>query len=442
MRRLPIAAALAATAIAVVAAASWAGIAGPRTAVGTAAPSFPAGSVLVPTSPPSTIPPTPVPTQPPPPPPPPPPLSPADRPGLAARLQAALERERIALAAPGIQATVLFADGRSWTGMAGFADLATKRPLEATTPFAIASVSKTFLAAEILLLVKEGRVTLDAAVATLLPGTLVGGARIDPGITVRMLLDHTSGLGDYLVNRRLDLLVEAEPTARWSTKRALSFAGKAVGKPGAGYHYANTNYVLLGLIAEQATGHSLAQEYRARFFGPLQMKTASYQGVEKPTAQLPTAYRYASTRLSAPPADATDGSDIRPFTAITTAAGAAGSIAASSGDLARWARALYAGGLLPNDLLAAMLDDAAHTATLKPAARYGLGVQVQQIDGRTTYGHSGRLVGARSVVRWFPTEGIAIAIVSNQARFDLTPVLKDLLTIVAPQQVGGGLTLD
>ena len=122
---------------------------------------------------------------------------------------------------------------------------------------------------EILSLVEEHRLELDGAVAHLLPGTLVGGLAIDERITIHMLLDHTSGLRDFLVSRELDRAVRADPGATWTPARALSYAGRPVAPPGTGYHYANTNYVLLGLVAEAITGRSLAEEYRARFFGPL-----------------------------------------------------------------------------------------------------------------------------------------------------------------------------
>jgi D-alanyl-D-alanine carboxypeptidase len=361
-----------------------------------------------------------------------------DRPDVVPRLQAALDAGRARLAAPGIAASVLFPDGRQWTGTSGVADLASGRALTPQTPFAIASVSKTFLAAEILLLVDEGRLALADRVASLLPGTLVGDAPIDARITIRMLLDHTSGLRDYLVSAALDRAVRADPTAVWTPERALSFAGRPVAPPGKGYHYANTNYVLLGLVAESVSGRTLAEEYRARFFRPFGLSSASYQGAEPPRTQLPTAYRYSSGRLDATPVDVTDGSEIRPFTSITTATGAAGSVAASAPDLARWAWALYDGVVLPPGLTGLMIDDAEATRQLDPSWPYGLGVQVLKVDGRTTYGHSGRLVGARSVIRWFPAEEVAIAIVTNQSRFDLTGLLVDLLGIVAPRHVVAG----
>ena len=92
-----------------------------------------------------------------------------------------------------------------------------------------------------------------------------------------------------------------------------------------------------------------------------------------------------------------------PFTSVVTAAGAAGSIATTSGDLVHWARALYGGTVLDPATRAEMVDDVVRTAAGKPAVAYGLGVQVVQVDGHLTLGHSGRFLGARAVVRWLPT---------------------------------------
>lgn len=364
-----------------------------------------------------------------------------DRPGIREQLQAVLEAGCLELAAPGAAASILLPDGRQWIGTAGVADLASGRPLTPSTPFAVASISKTFLAAEILALVEEGRVTLDAAVAPSLPGVLVGGKPIDPRITVQQLLDHTSGLRDYLVDPRLDRAVRADPTRRWTVVKALAYAGRPVAAPGVRYFYSNTNYALLGLLAERITGRTLAAEYRARFFGPLGLHSAFYQGVEAPVSELPTAYRYTSTALGATPIDTTDGTGIRPFTAITTAAGPAGSVAASPADLVRWVEALYTGGVLDPVTVAAMVGDARTVAALKLGSSYGLGVQVLTIDGRVSYGHTGRLVGMRSVVRWFPDAGIAIAVTTNESRFDPTVILTGLLAVILPQtgraHVGG-----
>ncbi|MEO8208826.1 MAG: serine hydrolase domain-containing protein, partial [Chloroflexota bacterium] len=361
---------------------------------------------------------------------------PVDYSAIHARLQTSLERERIRLTIPGVVASVVFPDGHVWSGTSGLADLATGRPLRPDTPFAVASVSKTFLAAEILSLIHEGRLQLEAAAAPLLPGVTVGGRSIDPGITIHQLLDHTSGLRDYLVDAALNRAALADPTAVWTPEQALSYAGSPIAKPGVGYHYSNTNYLLLGLVAEAITGRPLALEYRARFFSKLGMESATFQGVEPPVSVLPTAYRFASGAVNAKPIDVTDGTAVRPFTAITTASGGAGSVAASAPDLARWGAALYGGEILAASGLRAMIADAARTAKLRPGHSYGLGVQVQPIEGFVSYGHSGRLVGSRTVLRWFPDLDVAIAIVTNQSRYDPELILRALLPVAAPAAAG------
>jgi CubicO group peptidase (beta-lactamase class C family) len=108
-------------------------------------------------------------------------------------------------------------------------------------------------------------------------------------------------------------------------------------------------------------------------------------------------------------------------------------MAASAPDLARWVRALYGGRVLPAATIQEMVDDAARTAALKVGRSYGLGVEVIAVGGQPSYGHGGRLVGAQSVVRWFPDQGVAIAVVTNQSRFDPQLVLEQLLAVAAPR---------
>jgi CubicO group peptidase (beta-lactamase class C family) len=112
-----------------------------------------------------------------------------------------------------------------------------------------------------------------------------------------------------------------------------------------------------------------------------------------------------------------------------TAAHGAGSIAASSGDVARWARALYGGMVLSDTSLAAMVSDARRTARFNPKIPYGLGVQLVALDGHRALGHSGRLTGFRSVVRHLPREGITIAVLTNESRHDPTRIARSLLKI-------------
>jgi D-alanyl-D-alanine carboxypeptidase len=126
-----------------------------------------------------------------------------------------------------------------------------------------------------------------------------------------------------------------------------------------------------------------------------------------------------------------------PFTSVVTAAGAAGSIASTPKDLVRWVSALYGGAVLDPTSIAAMVGDVALTSDKAPAIPYGLGVQAVTFDGHPSLGHSGRLLGFRAVVRWLPSERIAIAVVTNQSRTDPSVVARSLLRLALRPSMGG-----
>src|SRR4051812_18669923 len=178
-----------------------------------------------------------------------PPTVPTATAQLDAALQASLDRFRKKAGIPGVSATVMFPDGTSWTGVSGIAVVASKSPVAPDTAFAVGSISKTFLATLILELASEGKVDLAAPVGTYLPTI-----RIDPKITVRQLLDHTSGLFDFFFAPGIDRALQGNPTAEWTPTKTLTFVRKPYFRPGKGWHYSNTNYLLLGMIAEKVSG--------------------------------------------------------------------------------------------------------------------------------------------------------------------------------------------
>jgi D-alanyl-D-alanine carboxypeptidase len=345
----------------------------------------------------------------------------ATRSALTARLRSL--RDTYGL--PGVSAAILFADGTMWRATSGFGDVGAKRRLTADTEFAVASISKTFLAALILTLAEEGKVGLETPVVQYLPDLA-----IDPTITVRQLLDHTSGLHDYFYDPDIDEALLSDRTRVWTADEALAYVGKPYFKPGRGWHYSNTNYLILGRLAESIEQAPLPEQLHARFLTPLGLDHTHYQGVDAPAGPLARAYRFDRPGARGKAIPLTDGTDVVPFTSVVTAAGSAGSIASTAEDLATWTRALYGGTVLTPASFAAMVTDAQRTAAFKPSIPYGLGVQEATIDGRPTLGHSGRFLGSRSVVRWLPNEGIAIAVLTNQSRNDPSLVARALLRVV------------
>jgi D-alanyl-D-alanine carboxypeptidase len=347
-------------------------------------------------------------------------LAPATR--LA--LQALLDRIRERYAIPGISAAIVLPDGATWSGVSGMADVAAETPVTRSTSFAIASVSKTFTSALILALAEDGLIDLEAPVRDYLPDL----KKVSVKVKVRHLLDHTSGLRDYFFHASIDRLLLSRPDRRWDAAAAMKYVGKPYFEPGKGWAYSNTNYLVLGMLAETVGKAPLADQVRTRFLEPLHLDHTWYQPEDDAPADVAHGYRFSSTAKAAPAIDLSDGTPLVPFTSVVTAAGGAGGFAANARDLARWAQALYGGDVLDPQYRAAMTNITA-TSAVKAAIPYGYGVQVLEIDGRPTVGHSGRLLGFRAALRYLPDQGVSIAVLTNQSRTDPAPIVRSLLRL-------------
>jgi D-alanyl-D-alanine carboxypeptidase len=339
-------------------------------------------------------------------------------------LQARLDRLRERYAIPGISVAIVLPDGSTWLGVSGMADVESETAVSRSTAFAVASISKTFTAALVLALAQEGRIDLDAPVRRYLPGL----TKVSSKVRVRQLLDHTSGLRDYFFHPSIDRQLLSTPARRWDSARALRYVGKAYFQPGKGWHYSNTNYLVLGMLAEVVGKAPLADQVRTRFLRPLDLDHTWYQPDEKAAADVAHGYRFTSASKAAKPIDLSDGTSVVPFTSVVTAAGAAGGFASTAEDLARWGQALYGGDVLAPPYRAAMVD-VTRSAAVKSRIPYGYGAQAIEIDGRPSVGHSGRLLGFRSALRYLPDQRISIAVLTNQSRTDPATIVRSLLRL-------------
>ncbi|MHB8460184.1 MAG: serine hydrolase domain-containing protein [Candidatus Limnocylindrales bacterium] len=341
-------------------------------------------------------------------------------------LQVRLNALRVRYHVPGVSVTIIWPDGRSWTGVNGWADVSRHVPVVAGTAFSVGSVSKTFLAALVLELVDENRVSLDDPVIRWLPT-----ARVPGTVTIRELLDHTSGLYDFFSNPTIDTAILAAKQRVWTPARALGYMRSPYCAAGTCWHYSNSNYVLLGQIVQQVTGRPVAMELRRRFLDPLHLARTFVQGAEPQRGTVATSYQVLGSGSRIRTVSQSDGTTISPFTSVVTAAGSAGAIAASSRDLAVWARRLYGGSVLQPAGLAAMLDD---SQSLRAGSKlpYGLGVEEVSLGGRPALGHRGRLIGAGASIRYLPDSGFSIAVVTNQDRVSPDVFAAALLDIAFP----------
>ncbi|MFJ6616112.1 serine hydrolase domain-containing protein [Kitasatospora sp. NPDC091335] len=283
---------------------------------------------------------------------------------------------------PAALATVRDGWGRTRDYTAGVGDLATRAAVPADGQVRIGSNTKTFTAVVVLQLVGEGRIDLDASVDTYLPG-LVRGEGVDGhGITVRQLLQHTSGLPDYE-----GLLDEASLRQRYFEPRELldmALGGKPVFAPGEKFGYSSTNYVLAGLIVQRVTGRPLAEEIDRRIVRRIGLRHTYFPAAGDRTIREahPKGYRK----------DSADG-PLTDFTEMDPSAGwAAGQMISTNADLNRFfTELLTPGRLLPEAQLAQMRT----TVPIGDSgAGSGLGILSRPLTcGGVYWGHGGDIPG-------------------------------------------------
>lgn len=198
-----------------------------------------------------------------------------------------------ALGVSGVQARVVAPDGRQTVATSGTADLDTGRPVPSDGYFRMASTSKTLVATVVLQLEAEHRISLDDTVDHWLPGVVRGNGNDGSRITVRQLLQHTSGIHDDLpgyttpeeyVQQRDDVYSSAQLVAR-------AMAHPPDFPPGGGWQYSNTGYVLLGMIIQKVTGQPAHRQIEDRVLRPLGLDRTRWTGVS-PTLPDPHARAY------------------------------------------------------------------------------------------------------------------------------------------------------
>ncbi len=267
---------------------------------------------------------------------------------------------------PGAVGLVQVYGGRA-SAAAGVASLQPRRPMKPADRFRVGSVTKTFVAALTLSLAAEGKLSLSDTVARWLPGAFPYGSRI----TIRQLLNHTSGLYDFTQDPRVEARVQAQiatihagrsthgtdlsPRAvvRIAASHPLDFS------PGSDWNYSNTGYVVLGLIDEKAAGEPLAAGLRRRIFKPLRLHQTTFA----PGSEIPGPH--ATGYLIQP-----GGRQMWPADTTPPGGWAASAIVSNTADLARFFSALLGGQLLPARRMREMLTTVStHTRTTTAARR-------------------------------------------------------------------------
>ncbi|MFF2624795.1 serine hydrolase domain-containing protein [Kitasatospora griseola] len=283
---------------------------------------------------------------------------------------------------PAALAAVKGRDGRSRTYTAGVGDLATGAKVPVDGQIRAGSNTKPFTAVVVLQLVAEGRVGLDTAVDAYLPGLLRGDGIDGRTITVRQLLQHTSGLPDYLDAPALADFVPIQ--YRYFEPRELldgALAQKALFAPGTDWMYSNTNYLVAGLLIQKVTGRPYGEEVTKRVIDRIGLRHTYVPATGETALREPHPHAYLAAAPGAPRIDYTEMD--------TSMAWSAGAVVSTDTDLNAFYSALLTGRLLPAAQLAQMRTTVP-TELLGPGVRYGLGIQSRPLScGGLVWGHGG-----------------------------------------------------
>ncbi|MGP4113973.1 serine hydrolase domain-containing protein [Streptomyces sp. 4N509B] len=329
-------------------------------------------------------------------------------PSLDATLQAVPEA-----GVPGAYSAVR--DGTThWQGAAGVADVDTGRPMAPDMHHRIGSISKTFTAVAVLQLVGEERIDLDAPVAAYLPELVAEG--MDPAVTVRMLLNHTSGINEYLAAAFPSLTEDSTASLRENRFREaepeelarMGLAAPAVDAPGERFFYSNTNYVIAGLLLERVTGTDAG-----RYLAEHVVERAGLEDTYLPETEFlegPHARMYdAWYGLIDPPRD---------YAVYNASWGwISYGLVSTMEDLNRFFAALFDGRLLEPAELEQMLQTVPVEGAPPELAGYGLGISPWEFSCGTFWGHSGTTLGAFSVAYTSPDGERQAAVGINLERY-------------------------
>ncbi|MFP4437821.1 MAG: serine hydrolase [Chloroflexaceae bacterium] len=331
-------------------------------------------------------------------------LPPID-PELAVALQAVLDATVADGYIPGAVVAVNIPGQQTWVGASGVTDRAGQMPITPDTRMRIASISKVFTAVVVMQLVEEGRLNLDDPLSVWLPN-LVPNAN---SITVRTLLQQTTGLYDYLEDSSYanqaylqpDRIFTPEELVQYAAQFPLAFPPGSAGN----WDYSSTNYVILGMVVEAVTGNSLAAEMRQRIFEPLGLESTFFVPDEAIEGPFATGYIQSTSQR-----------DVAMSFAFGTA-----NLVSTVDDIQTFARALFAGDLVSDESRAQMLTFVSgHGQYSMPDLAYGLGVMRNMLpvarapERSTVYGHIGGFGGFRSAVWYAPESGITLALGVNQ----------------------------
>lgn len=329
--------------------------------------------------------------------------------------QKALEKAVRKLKVPG---AVVYISGpqETWIGASGFSNLESKIPMKPNDQFGLASVSKTYVAVAVLQLVEQGKLNLDKAISNYLPENISTNIPYSNQITLRQLLNHTSGVVNYYDRKFNELTKNRSRYQYWTATEAIKLIYKRQPniQPGKEHEYSDSNYILLEIIVEQITGKSLAEVIRKQILNPLGLKS-TYTEIREPNLK-PIVTGYSCRNKNAI-------LDSHKYLNEGNGLGDGGLIANAS-DTAKFLNALLAEKTL---LSPQMLKEMLNFVPVEKDNDYGLGIANFQTRFGKAIGHSGWSYGFVSLMLYFPDRDITAVVLVNEHQNVTQKILQRVL---------------
>lgn len=300
--------------------------------------------------------------------------------------------------------------GDEWIGARGLANLETDTPLQTDDLFRIGSITKPMVATVVLQLVEAGNIALDDPIAPYLPEVVAQGIVNADTITVRQMLQMTSGVFDYIESDGFDDAVYSGAGQMWTANTAIQYAfgEQPYFAPGDGYYYSNSNYLLAELIIESVAGQSLAEALEARIFVPLGMTSCFVETPQRFAEGIVRGYTLLENGYE-------DITDINDGTGMGD-----GGVICNATDLAKFPPALWFGDLLGEDMIFEMIE----TVDDGEGGLYGLGIGYEENAlGLMQLSHAGSTSGFNADMIYIPSEDLSVVIMTND--YD-TEIIEDL----------------
>jgi D-alanyl-D-alanine carboxypeptidase len=328
--------------------------------------------------------------------------SPAAADALQSQLDTTLHDARTSTGAPAATAAIMRCGHLVWSGADGTLDTSSGRPATTAARFAIASSTKPFTATLILGLVQRKKLSLKTHLSRFYPHLPKAKK-----ITVRMLLDHTSGLVDYFTDAHINQVIAKHPDHHWTRSEVVKAVKRTIFKPGTKYSYSNSNYVVLGGILEKVTHKSVESLFRARIGDPLGLSGSTFSYHPEQSDLFAHPYLRSGSGLQ---------DQFAPGIGVPSdfwgPVWTDGGLASTAEDLARFGDGLFEGRLL----------NASTLKTMTKLDRFGGGLGLFHIKyaGHSWFGHNGRYAGYESEIWTDRARRVTFAVTTDVNQSSLT----------------------